>query len=94
MKVIIAILGYVLMLSMAVHANQLDDAEEVYVKGNYQRAYQLFLPITKRGSSDAQHIIGLMYESGHGVYKIISKQFTGTGKLLSRVTLLHNQTLE
>lgn len=67
MKKLIGVLVLGLMLSMAVHADQFDDALEVYSKGNYQQAYQLFLPIAQKGNADSQYWVGLMYESGQGV---------------------------
>ncbi|MFT7228661.1 MAG: TPR repeat protein [Methylophilaceae bacterium] len=67
MKKLIGVLVLGLMLSMAVHADQFDDALEVYSKGSYKQAYKSFLLLAKQGDVRAQESLGDMYRKGIGV---------------------------
>lgn len=42
---------------------------DVYYKGDYDTAFRFLLPLARKGSPDAQEVIGLMYRIGQGVQK-------------------------
>jgi len=45
----------------------LEDARAAYVKQDYATALRLFRPLADQGDADAQNMLGLMYQAGHGV---------------------------
>ncbi len=38
-----------------------------YMSGDYERAFAIFEPLAKAGDSEAQKMVGIMYDYGHGV---------------------------
>jgi TPR repeat protein len=48
-----------------------------YESGDYERAYQDFLPLAAEGDADAQYMLGLMYANGQGV----EQSFYEAGKM-------------
>lgn len=48
-----------------------------YESGDYERAYQSFLPLAVKGDADAQYMLGLMYANGQGV----DQNFYESGKM-------------
>ena len=48
---------------------QYQEAIDAYKRKDYKTAYQLILPLAKKGYSKAQYSLGMMYEKGKGVNK-------------------------
>lgn len=46
---------------------QLKQGVVAYEQGNYQKAYELWLPLAEQGLVVAQYNLGVMYENGQGV---------------------------
>ena len=55
--------------------NQLEDGAKAYKKGNYQQAYQLWLPLAEQGDPCAQYNLGVMHDKGTGVVQDFQKAF-------------------
>jgi hypothetical protein len=58
-----------LVCSHTVLAQSYEDGRSAYIQGNYIRAYELLLPLAEEGNAEAQKILGIMYDYGHGVEK-------------------------
>jgi len=65
MKQIFAVL--ILMMSATVWAGDFEDGMAAYDKGDYESALSLFHTAAAKGSTDAQIMLGVMYENGRGV---------------------------
>ena len=48
-------------------AGPFEDAEAAYERGDHTTAARLFRPLAEQGNSNAQHILGFLYEKGQGV---------------------------
>ncbi len=48
---------------------QYQEAINAYKRKDYETAYQLILPLAKKGLSKAQYSLGVMYEKGKGINK-------------------------
>lgn len=48
-------------------AGSFEDALKEYERGEYIAAYQLLKPLAEQGDSNAQAMLGFMYERGRGV---------------------------
>ena len=48
---------------------QYQEAINAFKRKDYKTAYQLILPLAKKGSAKAQYSLGMMYEKGKGVNK-------------------------
>lgn len=58
-----------LMLSVAVSAlaQDYEAGRAAYLSGNYEQALRIIRPLAEVGSSEAQKLLGVMYDYGHGV---------------------------
>jgi TPR repeat protein len=56
-----------LLAASAAAAQDYDAGREAYVSGNYKRALEIIRPLAEDGHSEAQKLLGLMYDYGHGV---------------------------
>lgn len=70
-----ALAGCVLVFALAsqVMAGSLSDAEHIYSAGDYAKAAKLYMPLAKRGNTQAQFRLGVIYYLGQGVpqdYKV------------------------
>lgn len=52
-----------------------DYAEELWRRGEYDKALKLFLPLAKRGNSSAQVFVGLTYEQGIADGRGVAKDY-------------------
>ena len=52
---------------MQAGAGTYDEGREAYINGDYQRALQILTPLATQGNSEAQKMLGIMYDYGHGV---------------------------
>ena len=76
---------------------QYQEAVNAYKRKDYETAYQLILPLAKKGFSKAQYSLGVMYEKGKGVNKDSEKakkwfQFAanqGLAKAQKKINLKH-----
>ncbi|MEX2525694.1 MAG: hypothetical protein WD750_12110, partial [Gammaproteobacteria bacterium] len=50
-------------------AQSFDQGREAYINGNYDKAYEILRPLADDGDSEAQKMLGIMYDYGHGVEK-------------------------
>lgn len=48
-------------------ANTYDEGRSAYIGGDYQRAYDILMPLAELGDPEAQKIIGIMFDYGQGV---------------------------
>lgn len=46
---------------------QVQQGYEAAVRGDYQTAFKLWLPLAEQGEADAQYNLGVMYDNGRGV---------------------------
>ena len=44
-----------------------DDARAAYYRGDYETAFEEFLPYAQEGDAEAQAMVGVMYQGGYGV---------------------------
>ena len=56
---------------------QYQEAINAFKRKDYKTAYQLILPLAKKGSAKAQYSLGMMYEKGKGSIKTLGKQRSG-----------------
>lgn len=56
-----------LLLNATAYAGQLEDGLAAYVKGDYNTAYQLWLPLAEQDNAKAQFNLGVMYLEAKGV---------------------------
>ncbi|MBI1732643.1 MAG: SEL1-like repeat protein [Gammaproteobacteria bacterium] len=59
-------LGAVLICAQA-HAQDYETARAAYLKGHYGQALKIIRPLAEDGNSEAQKLLGVMYDYGHGV---------------------------
>ena len=67
MKKLLLILVLAVMCSSVARADESDDINEAFKKGNYAQAMKLLLPLASQGDASAQSNLGLMYANGEGV---------------------------
>ena len=70
MKTSSLILGAIVAVLFAIHAanaGPFDEAVAAYESGDYQTAFQKFMPAAEEGNADAQVNVGAMYANGEGV---------------------------
>ena len=62
------ILAFLLALSTSIaNADQLDEANAAYMRGDYSEAEHLLRPLAEQGIAIAQNNLGVMYGKGKGV---------------------------
>ena len=44
-----------------------EEGRKAYISGEYRSAFKILLPLAKQGNSEAQKMLGIMYDYGHGV---------------------------
>lgn len=49
------------------NAGTYQEGREAYIDGDYKRAFQILSPLAKAGNSEAQKMLGIMYDYGQGV---------------------------
>lgn len=64
-KFLSAIFVY-LFLSLTVHADAIDDCEAAFEAKEYEEAHEICKTLAIAGDAEAQFIVGVMYEYGHG----------------------------
>src|SRR5512134_1902679 len=64
---IAAILMISLLITGQAIAGYFEDAVKAYERGEYKTAYQLLKPLAEQGNSNAQVMLGFMYDQGRGV---------------------------
>lgn len=50
-------------------AQSFEEGRDAYINGNYDKAYKILQPLAASGNSDAQKMLGIMYDYGQGVEK-------------------------
>lgn len=58
-----------LFFPVSVPAQNLEEGQAAYQAQDYQKALQILKPLAEQGNSQAQAMLGLMYDNGHGVDK-------------------------
>ena len=64
---VVTILIISLLITGQAIAGAYEDALKEYGRGEYKAAYQLLKPIAEQGNSNAQMMLGFMYDQGRGV---------------------------
>lgn len=59
----------------SVFAQNLDEGQAAYQAKDYQKALQILQPLAEQGNSQAQAMLGLMYDNGYGVNKDSAEAF-------------------
>ena len=67
--VLLSILFNFSILSLPVHASELEDGFIAFKAGSYEQALRLWLPIAEKDNADAQYNLGILYMKGLGVEK-------------------------
>ena len=67
MKLFLTTLLLAITLSSTVFADDFDDGDAAYEKGDYKTAMRLWKPLAEQGHAYAQYNLGLMYRNGKGV---------------------------
>ncbi|NEN75209.1 sel1 repeat family protein [Pelistega sp. NLN82] len=57
------------------YISQIQPAVNAYQRGNYQKAFQLLLPLAKQGNYPAQSILAQLYYEGKGVRQDYQQAF-------------------
>ena len=60
-------LALVFCLASAAPADEITEARQAYLAGDYQLALKTLLPAAEAGDANAQNIVGVAYENGNGV---------------------------
>ena len=63
------IIVLLLIIPVSVPAQNLEEGQAAYQAQDYQKALQILKPLAEQGNSQAQAMLGLMYDNGHGVNK-------------------------
>src|SRR5512134_2501424 len=66
---VITILFISLLITGQAIAGSYEDALGEFGRGEYKAAYQLLKPLAEQGNSNAQMMLGFMYDQGRGVPK-------------------------
>jgi hypothetical protein len=64
---ILAGLALTVCLASEVPADEISEARQAYLDGNYSAALKILLPAAEAGDANAQNIVGAAYENGNGV---------------------------
>jgi len=64
---VVTILILSLLVTGQAFAGAYEDALKKYGRGEYKAAYQLLKPLAEQGNSNAQMMLGFMYDQGRGV---------------------------
>ena len=79
-----------LLMTMEVAAaGPLEEANTAYDKGDFRSAEHMYNELSNQGDRIAQVQLGLMYDEGHGVPKITSKQYVGIQSRPLKAILKH-----
>jgi len=54
---------------VAVYAGDLEDGQAAYQAGDYKKALEILQPLADQGNSQAQAMLGILYDNGQGVEK-------------------------
>jgi FOG: TPR repeat, SEL1 subfamily len=65
---LVSIAGLLTIFS-SLHAQGLEDGHAAYQSGDYKKALEILRPLAEQGNSQAQLILGVMYDNGQGVDK-------------------------
>ena len=60
-------LAALVVLAVQAAAGPFEEGVDAYNRGEYTRAYRLWLPLAERGNAHAQFKVGLLYYTGEGV---------------------------
>jgi len=69
MKRLILVFISVVLMSLPVHADDLQDGIDAGMRGDYKTALEKLKPLADKGNAEAQRSMGLMYYRGEGVRK-------------------------
>ncbi len=64
---ILSVLLVSVLLTVRVFAQGYEDGRSAYINGDYQAAYNILRPLAESGDAEAQKMMGIMYDYGHGV---------------------------
>ncbi len=65
-QLFLALLGTIC-VNTCVFAQAYEEGRAAYIKGEYQAAYAILKPLADSGDAEAQKMMGIMYDYGHGV---------------------------
>ncbi len=65
--VIILLVLFCLAMSPWVAAETYEKGREAYIAGEYRKAFKILQPLARDGDSEAQKMLGIMYDYGHGI---------------------------
>ena len=54
-------------LSCSLQAQTYEEGRQAYIQGKYREAFKILQPLAVEGDSEAQKMLGIMYDYGHGV---------------------------
>ena len=65
----IAAIGLLLALALpfSIQAQTYEEGRQAYIQGKYREAFKILQPLALDGDSEAQKMLGIMYDYGHGV---------------------------
>lgn len=66
-NLLISIMLCCLLVSPFAAATSYEEGRKAYINGEYKKAFQILAPLAKDGNSEAQKMLGIMYDYGHGV---------------------------
>ncbi len=66
-RFILALSCFVTMIAAPIFAQDFNKGLEAYRSGDFATALKEWKPLAEQGDADAQHSLGVMYESGWGV---------------------------
>ncbi len=66
-RCIFLLFSFWLISSQWAWAENYEEGRSAYISGDYKRAYGILKPLAEDGDSEAQKLLGIMYEHGHGV---------------------------
>lgn len=56
-----------LLCALSLSAQTYEEGRKAYIEGEHRRAFRILQPLAEAGNSEAQKMLGIMYDYGHGV---------------------------
>ena len=66
-SIVILLFVFNMIGSQVALAESYEEGRKAYINGDYKKAFKILRPLAKDGDSEAQKMLGIMYDYGHGV---------------------------
>ena len=69
MKRVIPVFLMLILMSAPVYADDYQDGENAYRRGDYRTAFEKFMPLAEQGDAQSQWLVARLYARGMGVVR-------------------------